>query len=1118
MLNGNKKTNVLLFLVFLLAAAVITGCGSDEKFVYVQAAGTTANAVTQHSLVAVAGQNSILNTSSFKFELPADTYSAGTEIIVKEDTAFTSLGNSFSGRYTPQSAVLNLTTINKQSASILPSLMFSVAQTDGYILNGVATLTITLLNNNEYKPQNKYFVACKTTAGDWSYLGCKYIGAGKFVINFTTKYAAYVLVKRNDNSVPLLTEGLILHGPTSVVAPHSGIFENDAEFALSLSKSDDNAINFNVSELKISFISFDKQATLPFESYSNDVALYPIAMQQSGNYYVTLPHPLSVFSSYSSIGGNATYTFKMKLTDRDVASFPAKLLMRATYRDSELYAAEKIVAFSRVGTPDIYPTVMSVSPASGSVNLISDLTHFSVSFKEEMLSETLAGALVLQEKSPVSGVLGEEIVCGLTGYNSALFVASYSCPVLVADKDYVATVRNVKNKYNHILQTPFSWPFKVVSSSGVLSVTPANAAVGVATNSLVVINYQKEVADTSEVNFDLRYADSGNIIGFTPNWTSNSSVTLTPYVSFDYNKAINLNVSGGSDVDGYALVNFSSSFTTIDRTVIASVSPVESATNVPSNAPIIITFSKSMADSAQNAVTLERKLPLEGAYSPFANVVKTWLNNNKELRILPANGERWVYNADYRVNVTGAAMDSFNNSIAAKTWSFKVTLGAAPVISTPVVSNISRYAANVAFSMSVTDGRPLNTAYVGVQIAEFPNDFTAPATTITEVAGVLTGTSVAADVTAALSNLERNTQYWLRVYYKLENDNTVYYSATDPNDYVRFDTAIWEGKGTDIEPYLISSIDELKDVKFLLSGKFKQSVDLDLTGVAWIPLGETSQAPFTGVYDGNQKKIQNLSVVRTNSEIGLGMFGYAQSATLRGITLNTVRVTESTEGSKIGGLIGVDSASSITGCDIVHAVITGCGSVGGFIGEAAGSIIDNSRISGNVTITANNQTSSNVGGIVGLAAGVTVRNYSAVNGSLGTFGIIGYVNAGGVVGSAIGGLIENVNITEVNINNSKLDKNVGAVAGNISNGTVITGVAVANTNVNADNLVGGIVGECDTGSVNSSTIDTCTIVATDENPEVGILFGRKGAGTTANCSVIGLTIVNGTSYQNEPVQ
>jgi hypothetical protein len=104
----------------------------------------------------------------------------------------------------------------------------------------------------------------------------------------------------------------------------------------------------------------------------------------------------------------------------------------------------------------------------------------------------------------------------------------------------------------------------------------------------------------------------------------------------------------------------------------------------------------------------------------------------------------------------------------------------------------------------------------------------------------------------------------------------------------------------------------------------------------------------------------------------------------------------------------------------------------------------------------------------------------------------------------------------------KLDKNVGGVVGYMTNNAVISGITVTNTYVNADNLVGGIVGKCDSGSIVNSIINGCSITARDENPEIGILFGRKGDGTSSGCRVTGQTFVNSTvnstAYVNQNVQ
>lgn len=1113
MTRNNKLKSVLLLIILTVCTIFSVGCSKDEKFVYVQAAGTTTNAVTTQTAKAVSGQATLINTTSFKFELPSNAYPANTEIIVKEDATYSTLGNNFSARFTPQSAVLNFSTIQPSSSgSILQSLLAST-RSQNYFQTQAASLVISLLNSNSYDASAKYFLACKDSGGKWSYLNCQYLGAGNFQAYFNTRYQTFVLVKRNSLATPTIVKGLEVKGPSSLVADHSGVYDKNATFTLSLSKNDSS--KFDPSDVFISFIAFDKNVTLPFIGKAGE--RHEFSTQSASEYFATLPLPLSIFSDYTTIGENATYTFVLALAEMDVAMLPQQLMMRVSYDDTDKYVAEKVVSFSKIGVPNIHPTVLSVEPANESVILRAELDKIKVRFKEDMLFSSLAGSLVLNKLDVNDDPYGEDIVCGVTGYDSESLEATFNIPSVSADTKYRATLKNVRNQYDHPLQTPYTWTFRVVEFSGVASVLPANDATNVPINTSIVLTFQKPISDPTEVSFDLGY-NGGASIGYNFEWASNKDmVTLTPYTNLNFYSKVDLTLSGGTDIDGYAIDGFNMSFTTVARTERELVRPTNNGGNIPINTQIVMGFTQTVAANTSDYVKIYRKLPAETGFTEDTAVVHMWTNDHKTLTIIPADGANWKYHASYEIRLMAGAVDINGNEILAKTWAFSTLVGDKPTVVSLAPTALTRTTAELELRMTANSGKPLNLSEVKLQVTgDPPNNMASGGLTLF---ASYTGHSRDAIFKFNLSGLERNKQYWVRVQYKLESDNLVYYNTDDANNFASFITEIWEGQGTEASPYLVSTAQELMDIAQKLDKHFRQTADITLAG-DWAPLGATQESPFTGTYDGNEKKITGLALNQANlateqRKNGIGLFGFTNEAHLKNVRLHGAQITGVGETAKIGALVGRDYKSTITNCHILNANLKGHTEIGGIIGDSEQSTLKNCLVSGAVTIEATNTTTSKIGGMVGKSLNSHIQNSTVVTD--GTFSIIGYIHAGGILGHGEGGSISGCQVTEVTMTNSKFDSRVGLVVGLASSNMSISGCGINSSAVKGKNHVGGVVGEGYSVAVSGCTISDCEIRATNENPRVGLIYGEALNGSThVNCSVTLPTLVNEVAYQNTP--
>ena len=152
------------------------------------------------------------------------------------------------------------------------------------------------------------------------------------------------------------------------------------------------------------------------------------------------------------------------------------------------------------------------------------------------------------------------------------------------------------------------------------------------------------------------------------------------------------------------------------------------------------------------------------------------------------------------------------------------------------------------------------------------------------------------------------------------------------------------GGGTESDPYLISSLNNLYWLSQTSSewgsGKyFKQTADIDAAGTTLLdngsglaPIGNNS-SNFKGVYDGGGHVIDGLVMDRSTEE-HVGMFGYTRSAVIKNLGLDNASIKGK---GRVGGLVGLDFTSTITGCFTKGSVESvGSSSGGWFTGGYCG--------------------------------------------------------------------------------------------------------------------------------------------------------------------------------------
>jgi len=185
------------------------------------------------------------------------------------------------------------------------------------------------------------------------------------------------------------------------------------------------------------------------------------------------------------------------------------------------------------------------------------------------------------------------------------------------------------------------------------------------------------------------------------------------------------------------------------------------------------------------------------------------------------------------------------------------------------------------------------------------------------------------------------------------------------------------GNGTQQDPYVIVTVEELQVMQDDLDGWYELGCDIDALetinwngGSGFVPVGD-STASFTGHFDGQRHTISNLYINMPASE-PIGLFG---------------RITEGAEVTNVG---------------LINADTTGYASVGTLVGVSNGSTVSQCWSSGSVTGIESGNINSRVGGLVAYNSGSAsiLKSFSSVNVTSSAWqvgGLTGYNGHGSVV-------------------------------------------------------------------------------------------------------------------------
>jgi hypothetical protein len=274
------------------------------------------------------------------------------------------------------------------------------------------------------------------------------------------------------------------------------------------------------------------------------------------------------------------------------------------------------------------------------------------------------------------------------------------------------------------------------------------------------------------------------------------------------------------------------------------------------------------------------------------------------------------------------------------------------------------------------------------------------------------------------------------------------------------------GMGTSADPFQIWDIDDLNGIRYYLSSIFIQMADIDLDSVEnWIPIG-TPDTSFSGMYDGNDFKIENLTITSISNNIA-GLFSIVEDAQFSNVTIENLSISC---GVVIGGLTAFASGSYFSNCkttgtittdDELDGEITG---IGGLIGVNNDCILlENCFADVDINVTGILETTITVaGGLIGensLANELEISQCCAYGDV--TVTVAGMLGIGGLIGHGSSQSLNNIKdcYAKGSITGSSPIVYIGGFSGICETETIINCFSCGQVNVSgAEIYSGGLLG------------------------------------------------------------
>jgi hypothetical protein len=344
------------------------------------------------------------------------------------------------------------------------------------------------------------------------------------------------------------------------------------------------------------------------------------------------------------------------------------------------------------------------------------------------------------------------------------------------------------------------------------------------------------------------------------------------------------------------------------------------------------------------------------------------------------------------------------------------------------------------------------------------------------------------------------------------------------NQILLADGTLPEGSGTEADPYLISTLDNLlylstNDYLWGTYTYFSQTDDIDASdtenwnvgdhdnnpetpdiALGFSPIGYNWENSFFGLYDGADFAVENLYICR-DSTTYVGLFGIISGSELSNINLIDANIISGNGVYNAGTLCAHIYSSEVYNCSS-SGFITGVSGIGGIAGLVRESSVDNCN--SNVEVT----------GTAGFAASISD---SYISNCYNTGNVSGYFGIGGFAGNLYNCEIYNTYSTGVI---SSTHGGVGGLAAYVQLSSINN--CFTSGNFNGAYRIGGMVGWLDEYSTINNSYSTANVTGNDYI--AGLVAIHEGYSTITRCysngSVNGETHVGGlvaTGYSTSHV-
>lgn len=416
----------------------------------------------------------------------------------------------------------------------------------------------------------------------------------------------------------------------------------------------------------------------------------------------------------SSSGAFVTGTVSYNAATRVATFTPSSPLTAPTNYTVTVLPGVKDVAGNAMAAPFQFtfstgdttpPTVVSTLPANLATNVPTNQV-VSATFSEAMNATTINATTFTLRVTATSAA-----VAGTVAYNPATNTATFTPSALLAPgTPYTATITTgVKDVAGNAMASNFTWTFVTVDNvpPTVVTVSPANGATGVATNTVVNITFS-EAMDATTINAtNIKFNVTGGVavagtVSYNATTNTATFTQTTPPLAAGTGYTVTV-TTGVKDVAGNTMASqFTSTFTTVapDTTppTVTAVSPPNGATNVAVGTAVNITFSEAM--DATTITTANITLKNSSTLAPVAGSV-SYNATTHVATFTPTVA--LALGTGYTVTVTTGVKDVAGNALASPFTSTFTTI-AAPDTTAPTVTTTTPAdgATGVAISTPIT--------------------------------------------------------------------------------------------------------------------------------------------------------------------------------------------------------------------------------------------------------------------------------------------------------------------------------------------------------------------------------------------------------------------------------